>query len=483
MTTGYRVHIETFGCQMNEYDTALVRSLLKARGFAFTDDRERADVILMNTCAIRENAHIRVYGHLADLKPIKSARNLVVGVLGCMAQNLKEELAEQAPLVDVLVGPDGYRRLPDLLIEAIHAQEEGLSRKGFAVDLSEYETYDDVVPDRPAGVNAWLAVMRGCDNFCTFCVVPYTRGRERSRDPQGILREAEGLIARGCKQITLLGQNVNSYRFEAREGARPLGKWPVLAGQGKVGEISPGEGGCNWDFARLMTAVADLPGIERVRFTSPHPKDFPPALLDAVAGHPKICKHIHLPVQSGNDRILGLMDRTYSRKDYLALIEEIRRRRPGIALSTDIICGFSSETDEEFNDTYRLVQDVGFHAAFVFKYSERKNTIAARKYPDDVPETVKVDRVNRLVDLAKGISLERNRELIDQTVEVLIEGDSKRSADQWMGKTNTIITVVLEKTGAQVQPGDIVPVTIQRATVTTLFGAPAVQPASGPSLQ
>ncbi|TKB78619.1 MAG: tRNA (N6-isopentenyl adenosine(37)-C2)-methylthiotransferase MiaB, partial [Nitrospira sp.] len=191
MTTGYCVHIETFGCQMNEYDTELVRSLLKARGFVFTDDRERADVVLLNTCAIRENAHSKVYGHLADLKPIKSARNLVVGVLGCMAQHLKEELAEQAPLVDVLVGPDGYRRLPDLLMEAIQAQEEGLSRKGFAVDLSEYETYDDIVPDRPAGVNAWLAVMRGCDNFCTFCVVPYTRGRERSRDPGGILMEAE----------------------------------------------------------------------------------------------------------------------------------------------------------------------------------------------------------------------------------------------------------------------------------------------------
>ena len=453
MTTGYRVHIETFGCQMNEYDTELVRSLLKARGFAFTDDRERADVVLLNTCAIRENAYSKVYGHLADLKPIKGARNLVVGVLGCMAQHLKEELAERAPLVDVLVGPDGYRRLPDLLIEAIHAQEEGLSRKGFAVDLSEYETYGDIVPDRPSGVNAWLAVMRGCDNFCTFCVVPYTRGRERSRDPEGILMEAEQLIAQGCKQITLLGQNVNSYRFEA------------------------------WDFARLMIAVADLPGIERVRFTSPHPKDFPPALLDAVAGHPKICKHIHLPVQSGNDRILGLMDRTYSRKDYLALVEEIRRRHPGIALSTDIICGFSSETEEEFNDTYRLVQDVGFHAAFVFKYSERKNTIAARKYPDDVPEAVKVDRVNRLVDLAKGISLERNRELIDQTVEVLVEGDSKRSADQWMGKTDTIITVVWDKAGSEVRPGDLVPVTIQRASVTTLFGAPAVQPASGPSLR
>ncbi len=442
MTAGYRVHIETFGCQMNEYDSELVRSLLLKRGFTFTDDRERADVVLMNTCAIRENAHSKVYGHLADLKPIKRARNLVVGVLGCMAQNLKEELAEKAPVVDVLVGPDSYRRLPDLILGAIQAQEEGLSRKGFAVDLSEYETYEGVLPDAPVGVNAWLAVMRGCDNFCTFCVVPYTRGRERSRDPEGILREAAGLAARGCTQITLLGQNVNSYRYEG------------------------------WDFAKLMTAVAEVPGIERVRFTSPHPKDFPPALLDAVASHPKICKHIHLPVQSGNDRILGLMDRTYSRKEYLSLVEEIRRRHPGIALTTDIICGFCTETDEEFLDTYRLVQDVGFHAAFVFKYSERKNTIAARKYPDDVPEPVKSERVARLVDLTKALSLEKNRELIGRTVEVLVEGDSKRSPDQWMGRTDTFITVVWDKGPAGVRPGMLIPITIQRASVTTLFGEP-----------
>ncbi|MGH6803634.1 MAG: radical SAM protein, partial [Methyloceanibacter sp.] len=255
----YRVHIETFGCQMNEYDTELVRSLLKARGFSFTDDRERADVILMNTCAIRENAHSKVYGHLADLRAIKRQRHLVVGVLGCMAQNLKEELTDTEPLVDVLAGPDSYRRLPDLLAQAIASQEQGLKQRGMAVELSEYETYDDILPERTDGINAWLAVMRGCDNFCTFCVGPDTRGREGSRDPQGILRETEQLVARGHKQVTLLGQNVNSYRFDS------------------------------WDFARLIAAVADVPGIERVRFTSPHPKDFPPALLDAVAGHPKIC--------------------------------------------------------------------------------------------------------------------------------------------------------------------------------------------------
>jgi len=237
---------------MNEYDTELVCSLLKAEGFTLTEDRERADVILMNTCAIREHAHHKVYGRLADLKAIKRQRNLVVGVLGCMAQNLKTDLVETESIVDVLAGPDSYRRLPGLIAQAIESQEQGSAQKGIAVDLSEYETYDDIMPERAEGVNAWIAVMRGCDNFCTFCVVPYTRGRERSRDPHGIIREAEHLASRGYKQVTLLGQNVNSYRFEAREGAD------------------------TWDFARLITAVADLPGIERVRFTSPHPKDFPP---------------------------------------------------------------------------------------------------------------------------------------------------------------------------------------------------------------
>ncbi len=442
----YRVHIETFGCQMNEYDTELVCSLLKAEGFTLTEDRERADVILMNTCAIREHAHRKVYGRLADLKAIKRQRNLVVGVLGCMAQNLKTDLVETESIVDVLAGPDSYRRLPGLIAQAIESQEQGSAQKGIAVDLSEYETYDDIMPERAEGVNAWIAVMRGCDNFCTFCVVPYTRGRERSRDPHGIIREAEHLASRGYRQVTLLGQNVNSYRFEAREGAH------------------------TWDFARLITAVADLPGIERVRFTSPHPKDFPPALLDAVAGHPNICKHIHLPLQAGNDRILRLMSRTYGRKDYLALVEDIRRRRSDIALTTDIICGFCSETEEEFLDTYRVMEEVGFHSAFIFKYSERKHTIAARKYPDDVPERVKSERVTRLVDLQKSISLRKNEELLGQTVTVLVEGDAKKSSAQWMGRTDGNITVVWEKNGSGIRPGDFIPMTITRVSATTLFG-------------
>lgn len=442
MTTNFTsllIHLETFGCQMNEYDSELVRSLLKQEGFLFTEDRERADVILMNTCAIRENAHNKVYSHLADLKTLKKQRPLVVGVLGCMAQNLKEELTEHQPLVDVLVGPDAYRQLPRLITNAIRSQEQGLDLKGSAVDLSEYETYDDVLPERNDGVNAWIAVMRGCDNFCSFCVVPYTRGRERSRDPEGVVREAQQIAAQGFKQVTLLGQNVNSYRHG------------------------------NWDFARLLTSVADVPGIERVRFTSPHPKDFPPALLEAVAGHPHVCKHIHLPMQSGSDRILGLMNRSYTNRDYRALVDRIRALRSDIVLTTDIISGFCSETDAEFTETYKLTEEIRFHNAFIFKYSERKHTIAARKFIDDIPEPVKAERVTRLVDLQRRISHEQNRAYIGTTLTVLVEGSSKRSDSQSMGKTDGNITVVWEKALLPCQPGDLVAVPVRDASASTLF--------------
>ena len=442
-TAPYRVHIETFGCQMNEYDSDVVRSLLASAGFAFTEDKERADVVLMNTCAIRENAHNKVYGHLAELRPIKKQRNLVVGVLGCMAQNLKDDLLEADSNIDVLVGPDGYRRLPDLIHRAIASWEHGAAAKGLSLDLSEYETYDDILPDQRGGVNGWIAVMRGCDNFCTFCVVPYTRGRERSRDPGGILREARQLVAQGCKQVTLLGQNVNSYRYDG------------------------------WDFARLITAVADVTGIERVRFTSPHPKDFPPALLDAVAEHPKISKQIHLPLQSGSDRILQLMGRSYTRREYLSLVEAIQARGAGIVLSTDIICGFCSERGDDFLDTYRTVQDIGYHSAFVFKYSERKHTIASRKYPDDIPETIKAERVTTLVELQKAISLALNQKMVGRHVSVLVEGDAKRSSEQWMGRTDGGITVVWEKQDLPgITQGDLVSIRVTRASATTLIGRP-----------
>ena len=432
----HQIYMETFGCQMNEYDTELVRSLLKTQGFGFTDYSDQADVILLNTCAIRENAHNRVYGHLGKLKYHKKERGVVIGVLGCMAQNLKQELLESQPFIDVLVGPDGYRQLPNLLTKAIETQTRGLS-----VDLSEYETYEQILPERVGGVNAWIAVMRGCDNFCTFCVVPYTRGRERSRDPQGILDEALGLAEQGFKQITLLGQNVNSFQFE------------------------------NWDFAKLVTAVADIPGIERVRFMSPHPKDFPPALLDAVAQHPNVCSQIHLPLQSGNDRVLEAMGRSYTRTEYLCLVDEIRRRGD-IPLTTDIICGFCSETDAEYHETYQLMEEVGYQAAYIFKYSERKNTIAARKYPDDVPEALKIERVAKLIDLQKKISLQKNREMIGRKVEVLVEGDAKKSNHQWVGHTEHNMTVVWDKSLESCQPGELLPLIIEDASASTLFGRP-----------
>ncbi|MDF0644344.1 MAG: tRNA (N6-isopentenyl adenosine(37)-C2)-methylthiotransferase MiaB [Nitrospira sp.] len=436
-----QVHLETFGCQMNEYDSELVRSLLARDGFVFTDDRERADVILMNTCAIRENAHNKVYTHLSDLRALKRQRPLVVGVLGCMAQNLKEELTEKEPLVDVLAGPDSYRHLSGLIAKAMELQEQGELRRQMAVDLSEYETYDDVAPDRRDGVNAWIAVMRGCDNFCSFCVVPYTRGRERSREPDGIVAEARMAAAGGFKQITLLGQNVNSYRYG------------------------------DWDFARLLVAVADVPGIERVRFTSPHPKDFPTALLEAVVSHPKICKHVHLPVQSGNDRILRLMNRTYSRGAYLSLVDQIRSSCPDIVLTTDVIAGFCSESDEEFSDTYRLLEEVRYHSAFIFKYSERRNTIAARKWSDEVSESVKSERVTALVDLQRRISQERNRVYLGTTLSVLVEGDAKRSPSQGMGKTDGNITVVWSKESVHAGPGQMIQLSVYDCSASTLYGA------------
>lgn len=438
----YQVYIETFGCQMNEYDTELVRSLLAKHGFMFTGHQEQADVVLMNTCAIRENAHNRVYGHLGDCRAMKRNRKVVVGVLGCMAQNLKKDLMDTNPEIDVLVGPDAYRQLPELLMRAIEQQEKSL-----AVDLSEYETYEYILPDRGPGINAWIAVMRGCDNFCTFCVVPYTRGRERSRDPEGILEEARVLASQGYKQITLLGQNVNSYSYDG------------------------------WDFARLLTAVADIPGIERVRFTSPHPKDFPPSLLDAVANHPRVCRHIHLPLQAGNDRILDLMGRSYTRKDFLSLVEDIRRRGD-ISLSTDIISGFCSETDAEYLETYELIKEVEFQSAFIFKYSERKHTIASRKYPDDVPERVKSERVTQLVELQKAISFKINQRLIGQKVKVLVEGSAKKSQDQWMGHSESNVTVVWDKEEILAHPGDLVSLTIKDVSSSTLFGACVPTPPS-----
>jgi tRNA-2-methylthio-N6-dimethylallyladenosine synthase len=431
------VNLQTFGCQMNGYDSELVGTLLHGRGYAFTPDDSRADVILFNTCAIRETAHTRIHARLGDLQHEKRQRpDLVVGILGCMAQNLKEEILLRFPVVDLICGPDSYRQLPDLIERA-----RGLRERGAGIDLSEYETYDDIAPTRVEGVNAWIAIMRGCDNFCTFCVVPYTRGRERSRDPRGVVEETRRLADQGYKQVTLLGQNVNSYRHN------------------------------DADFADLMLQVADVPGIKRVRFTSPHPKDFPEKLLHAIADHPHLCKQIHLPLQAGSDRILKKMNRGYTPDEFLRLAGRMREIIPGVAISTDIICGFCGETDEEFLETESLVREVEFDSAFIFKYSERVGTIAAKLWPDDVPEDAKSQRVTRLVELQKQISAKKHQAMLGETVRVLIEGESKKRATEWRARTEGNTIVVFADSTRQV--GDFCNVRITEATPNTLIGVAA----------
>ena len=428
------VYLETYGCQMNEYDSELVRAILQNGSFRMTAALAEADVVLLNTCAIRESAHARIYGRLGHLQELKKRNpKLVVGLLGCMAQSLKGELLDKHPVVDLIAGPDAYKRLPRLIHEVCDQGGRGLE-----IDLSEYETYSDVYPDRVPGVNAWIACMRGCDNFCTFCVVPYTRGRERSRDPESVVAEARRLAAQGYRQVTLLGQNVNSYRYEGT------------------------------DFADLLQRVADVDGIRRVRFTSPHPKDFPRRLLQAIAAHPKLCKQIHLPLQAGNDRILERMRRTYTRQEFLDLADEIRATVPGVCLSTDVICGFPGETDAEFEDTVEVIRRVRFDSAFIFKYSERRNTIAARKFADDVPDVEKTARVVRLGALQKAIALERNRETIGRRLEVLLEGPSRKSPADLLGRDDGNRCVVLPR--GDLQPGDVVHVEILGASAHTLLG-------------
>ncbi len=412
-----KVFLESYGCQMNEYDSELVRSILAKADYAFVATEDEADIVLLNTCAVREHAHRRIYGRIHEIHHKFNGHSPLIGVLGCMATNLRTELLEDRGLkIDFIAGPDSYKRLPDLIREAA-----GEGAKPFDLTLSEFETYSDIFPNqgtvgngfKPFPTNAWIAVMRGCNNFCTFCVVPYTRGRERSRSVENIVEETRRLAADGFKQVTLLGQNVNSYCAEGK------------------------------DFADLLEAVSQVNGIERIRFTSPHPKDFPEKLLKVVAGNPKVCKHIHLPLQAGSNRILQLMSRTCTREEFLALIEKIRRMIPGVALSTDVIVGFCSETDTEFEETVDVLWQAEFDSAFIFKYSQRQGTIAARKFKDDVPEEVKTERIVRLNEIQKAMSLKKNRAHIGQVQEILIESrGTKRSAREFQGRNdaNTLVT-------------------------------------------
>ncbi len=435
MTNKLNIYIETYGCQMNEYDSELVGSILGEAGHSTGALESDADVVLLNTCAIRENAHSKIYHRLQELRRLKATRGVTIGILGCMAQNLRDELLDTHNEVDFIAGPDSYRELPRLIAENMLT-----GAKAHALKLSRTETYSGVNPVRSGGVNAWIAVMRGCDNMCTFCVVPYTRGRERSRDPDGVIVEVESLVEAGYKQVTLLGQNVNSYRH---------------------GEH---------DFADLVRMTADVPGIERVRFTSPHPKDFPDELLNVIAEHPRVCKHVHLPLQAASNRVLALMNRTYTFEEYAALVDTIRETIPGVALSTDIIVGFPTESDTDFEETVRAIETVRFDFAFIFKYSERKGTYAAKKLRDDVSPEKKTERIVRLVELQKEISGAINEKLLGRTFEVLVEEPAKKEPGCLIGRTDTFKAALFA--AGDFGPGDLVDVRIDRTRGGTLFGHP-----------
>lgn len=418
---------------MNEYDSEIVKTILEKEHYAFTDSPREAQIIFLNTCSVRENAHQKVHQRINEIKQLRRTnKGIILGVLGCMAQNLRQELLEDKVGVDIVAGPDTYKKLPTL-IEHVEATGE----KDYALTLSEYETYSDIFPRAEGSVNAWVAVMRGCDNFCSFCVVPYTRGRERSRDPYNVLEEVKQLAGQGLKQITLLGQNVNSYKY------------------------------AEYDFADLIEIVSEVDGIRRIRFTSPHPKDFPAKLIDVVANNPKACKHIHLPLQAGNSRVLDMMNRTYSKEEFLQLAEHLRERIPHLVLTTDVIVGFPTETEEEFQDTLDVMRKVEFDSAFMFKYSERQHTIASRKYPDDVPEEEKTSRITRLVELQRKISYKRNQQHLGQTFEVLVEGPAKKKG-QMAGRNDGNKIVVFPDNGAKA--GDFVQVKINEVTANTLIG-------------
>lgn len=427
-----QLYIETYGCQMNMADSEVVLGVMDKHGYGVTQDVSRADVILVNTCAVRDHAEQRVLGRLAQFKRFKRANpGVVIGVLGCMAERLKSRLMDEESIVDMVVGPDEYRKLPEL----VHAAATG--SKGIAVRLSRVENYDDIVPLRTDGISAWISVMRGCDKFCTFCVVPYTRGRERSRSLDSVVHEVAQVAQRGFKEVTLLGQNVNSYLDNSH------------------------------DFADLLAATARVDRSVRIRFTTSHPQDMSDKLIETITDHQNICKHVHLPIQSGSNRILKLMNRTYTREHYLKLVEKIRMTIPGVGLSTDIIAGFCTETEEDHRLTLNLVEEVGYDGAFMFKYSPREHT-RAYAWGDDVPDKVKVARLNEIIELQQRISHENNQAMIGEIVEVLAEGPSKKSADEFMGRTDTNKVVIFPKSDCR--PADYVRVRVERVNSATLFG-------------
>ncbi|MFB0515996.1 MAG: tRNA (N6-isopentenyl adenosine(37)-C2)-methylthiotransferase MiaB [Candidatus Neomarinimicrobiota bacterium] len=411
-----RYYIETYGCQMNVADSELVAGLLERSGYQRARRLDEAQIILINTCAIREKAEETVHHRLDQLAYLKgNDPSLLIGVLGCMAKNLADGLLTSKPYVDMVLGPDSYRRLPELLRQREAEQDHIVDTR-----LSRFEVYEDLFPSRPEGVNAWISIMRGCDKFCSFCVVPFARGRERSRSVASIVAEVETAVHQGFVEVTLLGQNVNSYRYD------------------------------DAGFPDLLAAVAAVPALRRIRYTSPHPSDVDDRLLEVMATHDNICKSIHLPVQAAAERILQRMNRTYTKAEYLRLVEQIRAVMPMCTLSTDIIVGFPGETEAEFQETLQVVEEVGFDSAFTFKYSRRPGTKAA-EYADQLPEAVKQDRLERLIALQKMITLMRNQAYVGRTVEVLVEKESKKSSAQWAGRTDGNKWVIFDKGKALVK--------------------------------
>ena len=425
--------IETYGCQMNVADSELVSALLTREGFSETKDIHTADAIFVNTCAIREHAEDKVHSRLGYYHQIKRKNpKTIIGVLGCMAQNLKEDILESKPFVDIVLGPDSYRRLPEMIRERSNESSHLVDTK-----LSRFEVYDDMFPSRNKGINAWISIMRGCDKFCTFCIVPFTRGRERSRSVEGIVQEAAQAVSDGFIEVTLLGQNVNSYHHEGQK------------------------------FHELLDAIAQIPRLKRIRYTSPHPEDMTQDVLNVMAKYDNICNYVHLPLQAGNDEVLNRMNRTYTKDQFLARVNQIRNTLPNVGISTDIIVGFPGENEAEFQETMDVMEVVKFDSAFTFKYSSRPGTKAA-EFNDHVPEDEKQDRLERLIEMQQKHTLFRNRAIVGRVEMVLVEKESKRSKKQWAGRTDANKWVVFNKENAKIK--DLIPVKIMDARGITLHG-------------
>ncbi len=451
-----KFYIESYGCQMNFADSEVVASILNSNGFGGTALPSDADVILINTCSIREKAEQTIRKRLTEFRSLKKQNpGLLIGVLGCMAERLKSKFLEEEKLVDIVVGPDAYKSLPGLL------QQAEAGQKGVNVLLSRDETYSDISPVRlnSNGVTAFVSIMRGCNNMCSFCVVPFTRGRERSREPQSILIECRDLFENGFREVTLLGQNVDSYYWHSgQQNGLSVNDSGVLADNNPV------------TFADLLRSVAEISPLLRVRFSTSHPKDITDEVLHTIAAYDNICKYIHLPVQSGSTRILQLMNRTYTREWYIAKIDRIRELIPGCGLSTDIITGFCTETDEDHQDTMSLMEYCNYDLAYMFFYSERPGTLAARRYIDDVPEHIKKIRLQEVVALHRLQSLNNMQKEVGKVMKVLIEGDSKKSSTDWAGRSDNNKVVVFPKENFCLQKGGYANVLITSCTAGTLIG-------------